>query len=664
MGVTIRSPSGDRRAEMERQQLERHREAQARASAARDAASGGAAYAEQACPTGEREATPQSVALNPKTPRRTTERLVQGREPGPSVPLPDPGVASPARADMTLNHEPRAAPSISALVRHECHRSSRASVTSRASMVELRRRMAQQESQRKLLEISRREIEIDRELMEIDHQIKMNRLEIEKSESRSSASNKSIDKINDWLEENFIISDNDKDGAGPRSARYSPPRSPCRIAPAQCAQPARAPPIEPRPQAPPFQSVPRSRRVHTPLAPPPAVREYTSEPKQHEVCGKSQCATYCRCGSREQSSASLEQVMSQLVALNSRPTTKQLYDLPIFTGIPKRLSPHVRSRWCQYAEEKLEKAESELSLMVNFLLDISDKELQYSHARGASTRHSAPPPAHDDRRGARRAPASNPLAAGGVIRKFPSRVQTFTTDKSEPCLCCGGVHTTTSCKRLLDMSVTARWDWAKHNKICFKCLDRKHRRGSCQAGLCGVQGCQHPHHRLLHDQPELLRRESLLRRELQPPVTPASQPIEPERAQNTFMTTERERTPPVPARHFVLNTEHLEPSDVLLKVIPIMLYGPAGEIKCYALCDDGSTISLCEDSIAEAVGAEGVDMPLHINGIGPMSTVEPSRRVTVQIRGLTGENTHLVRLRTIKNLGINSQRVPKSLIKR
>ncbi|XP_061729222.1 uncharacterized protein LOC133534153 isoform X1 [Cydia pomonella] len=542
----------------------------------------------------------------------------------------------------------------------------------------------------------------------------------------------------------------------------------------------------------PLQSVPRSRRVHTPPVSPPAVRARTSERRQYEVCNnRMQCADYCRCGSREQSSsvtAGLEQVMSQLVALNSRPTSsKQVWDLPGFSGltsewttfhtayiestarykftnwenlsrlrhclkgeardcvlhmlassadpeliirvlkknfgrsdlliykalnelrklpnlgpsavdlndfaikvvnivttlasldrrayagnpflireITERLSPHVRSRWCQYAEEKLEQAESELTLMVNFLLDISDKELQYSHARGSVNRRSAPAPMREDIRVGRRTSASNPQPSnGGAIRKYnSSRVQTYTTDKLEPCLCCGGVHTATNCKRVLDMSVAARWEWAKDNKICFKCLNRRHRRGNCKAGVCGERGCQHPHHPLLHDESILLRRElQSSRRDEAASATPASAPIEPERAQREHTLTTAEREGALPAHHFVLNTEHQEPSDVLLKVIPILLSGPTGEIKCYALCDDGSTISLCEDSIADAVGAVGVEAPLHINGIGPMSTIEPSRRVTVQIRGLTGGHTHLVRLRTVKNLGINSQQVPRTLVK-
>ncbi|XP_063363571.1 uncharacterized protein LOC134652330 [Cydia amplana] len=810
MGVTNRSPSGDRRAEMERQQLEQQREAQAAAAATRAAAGGGAPRSEQIRPTDDREDTPQSVLLMPRTPRRAPERLARGQEPGPSAPLPDPGAASlpgsPARADaiLTLNHESRAAPPSSAPVLKERRRSSRASVASRTSMVELRRQIAQQESQRKLIEISRRELQIERELLELDHQIELSQLEIEKKETGSSSSIKSMVNItiNDWPEENHTnvnVSDNnetspDADGGGPRASAPRPPRHAVpTLAHAPRAEAERA-----RPAQPPLQSTPGTRRVRTPPARPVEVRDRTCERRQYEVCNnKVQCADYCRCSSREQSSgatASLEQVMTQLVALNSRPTSsKQVWDLPVFTGLPsewitfytaytesssrykftnwenlsrlrhclkgeardcvlhmlassadpelilrvlkknfgrsdllidkalnelrklpnlgpsavdlndfaikvvnivttlasldrrayannpflireitERLSPHVRSRWCEYAEDKLEEAESELTLMVNFLLDISDKELQYSHARGGGIRRGAPAPSREDARGGRRPPASNQLSSGGAVRKYnnnSNRVQTYTTDKTEPCLCCGAVHPATECRRVLNMSVAARWEWAKNNKICFKCLNRKHRRGSCKAGVCGEQGCQHPHHRLLHDESTLLRRELQSSRHADEAASamPASAPIEPERAQreHTLMMAERlERERAPPAHHFVLSTEHQEQSDVLLKVIPILLSGPTGEIKCYALCDDGSTISLCEESLANAVGAVGVEAPLHINGIGPMTSIEPSRRVTVQIRGLIEGHTHLVQLRTVKDLGINSQQVPRTLIDR
>ena len=51
------------------------------------------------------------------------------------------------------------------------------------------------------------------------------------------------------------------------------------------------------------------------------------------------------------------------------------------------------------------------------------------------------------------------------------------------------------------MEVSKRWEYAKKFKLCFRCLGEGHPGQSCfRTRICGLDGCQEVHHRLLHKQ--------------------------------------------------------------------------------------------------------------------------------------------------------------------
>ena len=51
------------------------------------------------------------------------------------------------------------------------------------------------------------------------------------------------------------------------------------------------------------------------------------------------------------------------------------------------------------------------------------------------------------------------------------------------------------------MKVPKRWEYAKISKLCFRCLSEGHSGQSCfHTRICGLDGCQEVHHRLLHRQ--------------------------------------------------------------------------------------------------------------------------------------------------------------------
>ena len=57
------------------------------------------------------------------------------------------------------------------------------------------------------------------------------------------------------------------------------------------------------------------------------------------------------------------------------------------------------------------------------------------------------------------------------------------------------------CSEFKAMEVSKRWEYAKKLKWCFRCLGESHQGQSCfRTRICGLDGCQEIHHRLLYTQ--------------------------------------------------------------------------------------------------------------------------------------------------------------------
>lgn len=70
-----------------------------------------------------------------------------------------------------------------------------------------------------------------------------------------------------------------------------------------------------------------------------------------------------------------------------------------------------------------------------------------------------------------------------------------------------------------------------------------------------------------------------------------------------------------------------------LKIIPVVLSGPLSSVETYALCDEGSTVTLIDASIADVIGADGPNKPLRLQGIASEKCHDNSKTVDFKIRG-------------------------------
>ena len=67
------------------------------------------------------------------------------------------------------------------------------------------------------------------------------------------------------------------------------------------------------------------------------------------------------------------------------------------------------------------------------------------------------------------------------------------------CGVCNGTHTVEKCEEFLKLSITDRWNTARKQGLCYRCLKRNHMRRTCWIkNMCGEESCVQDHHKSLH----------------------------------------------------------------------------------------------------------------------------------------------------------------------
>ncbi|XP_058064528.1 uncharacterized protein LOC131214162, partial [Anopheles bellator] len=90
---------------------------------------------------------------------------------------------------------------------------------------------------------------------------------------------------------------------------------------------------------------------------------------------------------------------------------------------------------------------------------------------------------------------------------------------------------------------------------------------------------------------------------------------------------------------------------------PVILHSKSGTVKAVAFVDEGSHFSLVEDGLADELGLEGPNQPLHLQWTGRVTRVEKkSRNVTLKISGTPKEHHYtLARVKTVQKLDLPEQ---------
>ena len=236
-----------------------------------------------------------------------------------------------------------------------------------------------------------------------------------------------------------------------------------------------------------------------------------------------------------------------------------------------------------------------------------------------------------------------PVADGRSATKKVRSETTLATSESpvrqehRPCLCavCNGRHSVDKCNKFLALTTKQRYKWVKSGGLCFSCLSKEHVVKDCgKKSKCGLDGCEMSHHKLLH-------RQVNTQSEASPP--------QPSLVHNATADLEESVV--------MASAQSVKSGHVLLRVLPVVLQGPLGDVVTHALLDEASTVSLLDASLAAQLGVSGPLDPLSLKWTNAITQVDKdSQRVEVRIRGVDSEDSFVMSdVRTRKNLSLPAQ---------
>ncbi|XP_058816425.1 uncharacterized protein LOC131679707 [Topomyia yanbarensis] len=205
-------------------------------------------------------------------------------------------------------------------------------------------------------------------------------------------------------------------------------------------------------------------------------------------------------------------------------------------------------------------------------------------------------------------------------------------DFSQSCRVCKGTCSSVAkCERFSEFSYDSRWATIKELKLCRKCLQR-HNSPCKLKRTCGINGCTYLHHPLLHGS----------------------------KKSESETITSGPSTSLIPGGKLEssVNVHQTKTSGVLLRFVPVVLYGPSKELHTYAFIDDGSELTLLEQGLADELGVSGQIAPLCLKWTGGTKRVEcKSQKVSLQISGTSNKSMRhaLSDARTVNKLELRPQ---------
>ena len=96
---------------------------------------------------------------------------------------------------------------------------------------------------------------------------------------------------------------------------------------------------------------------------------------------------------------------------------------------------------------------------------------------------------------------------------------------------------------------------------------------------------------------------------------------------------------------------------MVLKVLPVKIFGPTGElINSFALLDEGSALTLLDFDTAKILKAHGEKNPLSMAGVRALTTTDKTSELNrIRVAGVNGEQHDLKNVRTVKPLSHSMQ---------
>lgn len=186
-------------------------------------------------------------------------------------------------------------------------------------------------------------------------------------------------------------------------------------------------------------------------------------------------------------------------------------------------------------------------------------------------------------------------------------------------------HKIQNCGEFQSLNLDAKWNVVKNKKLCRQCLNL-HRRKCFSKKVCEINNCTAKHHPLLHK------------------YTASSDSVP--------VTTE------APGGSVNAHNDRNQ-NKLCFRILPICIYGKSGSLKTFAFLDEGSSVTLMEQSLFEKLGLTGKDEPLELRWTGDTTRYEQnSIKMNMEVSNINNNiRFALYDVHTVSNLGLPSQSI-------
>ncbi|XP_059048070.1 uncharacterized protein LOC131843444 [Achroia grisella] len=309
-------------------------------------------------------------------------------------------------------------------------------------------------------------------------------------------------------------------------------------------------------------------------------------------------------------------VKNSIVSLKTLKKINFLYNPEVAKLLIEKLPPNIRHRWYVYCQQQAHEDVPDLVQYYNFVKIEAEIYSVSAEPMKIASMDDKPKPSESRR-----------------VQIRPQRTHTASKTDSPPrhkptCpVCKSNSHTAAQqCEKFKKENSYGRWEIAKAQRLCFRCLQYRTQTHNCKTKTCGIDDCPRMHHKLLHYR-----------------AASETQKTETATVSTGVSLTRSPRS--------------------YLKILPVKIVGPRASIDTFALLDDGSTVTLIDEEIATRVGAEGPTEPLKIEALaGATVRTNSSRRVTLTLCG--SEEEYEISARTMKGLKLAKQQIEERDIRR
>ena len=290
--------------------------------------------------------------------------------------------------------------------------------------------------------------------------------------------------------------------------------------------------------------------------------------------------------------------------------------------IQRLLPVYLQSKWATTAHKLMEgRVVPNFSHMTDF---VEEQAKVGSNAYGQNVGKSVKPSSKP----------GPPSSKGNTCKALTFAVQEKKDHPHEnSCACCGGKHAIYKCDTFKAKPPQERFALVQQKGLCFNCLQGTHLVRRCNSKwVCSKEGCKRKHHTLLH--------------------------AETKPKEGTSMQTGTSQEPAASSQEAECNSVGAR-KEVCLRVLPVRVSHKGKEMTTWALLDEGSDVSLCEEKLVKELGLEGSQKKFKLTTVNSSEVEQQGIEVSLSVEGVKGgDRIEMLRVWTVKKLPISKRSIP------